>query len=134
MWNDNNGKLSDIVGAVVEGVRGLNEGSDEVFIDTDRGTLKFYHEQDCCEAVWLQDLEYDNDLIGATVLTAEEVSGEIPEQSKEDYWDDSQTWTFYKIETTKGGIWMRWLGESNGYYSESVDLNFTPRESGDERV
>lgn len=111
--------LSELVGEKLKEVVGLEKGSEEVVFIAESGkAVKLYHDQDCCESVDLADFESDLlDFSGATVISAEEVSSE---ESDTDW--GSQTWTFYKVETDRGGLWMRWLGESNGYYSENVDI------------
>lgn len=95
---------------------------DDVIVFTVRPgqVYELYHEQDCCESVRVEEVIGDvRDLIGEPILEAEEVSDAnhpAPDGA------DSYTWTFYKIGTIKGHVTFRWLGESNGYYSESVSF------------
>ena len=97
-----------------------DEGNELVFKTTDGETYRMYHEQDCCESVVLEDVVGDlQDLVGSEILVAEEVEGESPADF-EAY--ESYTWTFYKFATRKGYVDLRWLGQSNGYYSESVSF------------
>lgn len=85
-----------------------------VFICDDGTIFEMSHSQDCCESVNIDDIVGDlEDLIGSPIVEAEEVS-----ECTSLY--ESETWTFYKIGTLKGGVHIRWYGTSNGYYSEDV--------------
>ena len=110
-------------------ITGLEKGSDKLEFRMMTGTLVLEHQQDCCERVAIEDFEGDiEDLVGQVLLEAEEVvngtgkrhKGKLPDYA------DSTTWTFYKFRTTKGRLWVRWLGESNGYYSERVHTTWNP--------
>lgn len=118
-------EVSELVGKTLSAVT-VNERRDELVFEAEDGTKwLMYHEQDCCEGVSIEDICGDlDDLVGSPILLAEEVSsdGKIdPDKSPHEH-ADSWTWTFYKFATNKGSVTIRWLGESNGYYSESVDF------------
>lgn len=94
-------------------------GDTLVFTTTDGEVFKMYHEQDCCEHVAIEDINGDlDDLIGSPLTLASESSnrGGNPEEF------ESCTWTFYHFATVKGYVTIRWLGTSNGYYSEGVSF------------
>lgn len=116
--------VEDFVGKIVssievERVGSCNQGPIDtiIFNFSDGDVFKMYHEQDCCESVFLEDITGDLDyLIGEKILKAEETSNR---ESKE---YGTETWTFYHISTFKDTVSLRWYGESNGYYSESVSV------------
>ena len=93
-------------------------GDDRLVFELEDGReYSLFHESDCCESVTIESVVGDlADLVGE-VLIAEESSNN---ENKPNEYADSWTWTFYRIGTIKGSVVIRWLGESNGYYSESV--------------
>lgn len=114
--------LSVMVGKTMHSVA-VNKDKDVMaFISMDGQGFVFYHSQDCCESVDINDICGDlEDLVGSPILEAEKSSNEGNE-------GESSTWTFYKFGTIKGSVTVRWLGESNGYYSEDVDFKVTTAE------
>lgn len=128
----NQAVLNELIGLTITEVHGLEKQSEQVILSAGDKHFEFYHEQDCCESVDLEDFEGDaEDLVGGLVIRAEEYDSDSdyiktrnlilnnpvlePEYG-------SATYTFYRISTTKGDLWMRWMGESNGYYSEEITV------------
>jgi hypothetical protein len=97
----------------------LEQDTEEVLITfTDGSSIRQFHEQDCCENVWVSQVDgMVQRHIGAELYSIEE---------KEEFDDsdeyESCTWTFYSMKTSKGYLDWRWQGVSNGYYSESVEM------------
>ena len=120
MMTEGTDALDAFVGSVIIEVKGCEVGSDLVTIYTNKGRLNLSHEQDCCESVRIEEVVGDpNDLVGGTVAVAEERSNQ---DDGPDY--ESRTWTFYEVRTSRGDVTLRWLGESKGYYSESVTVKW----------
>ena len=117
-------EISELRGKIITEIVGLQADGDDVVIFTcdDGSQYQMWHDQDCCESVGITDVEGDvDDLIGHPIVVAEQVdSDDFP--APEGEYVDSYTWTFYRLATQKGFVVVRWLGESNGCYSESVDF------------
>lgn len=110
-------------GKIITKIVGAEVGNNQIVFSCSDGTAhRMFHWQDCCENVYIEDIIGDvHALIGAPVLMAEDVSNECDKEALDEY-TESYTWTWYKLATIKGYVTIRWYGESNGYYSESVDF------------
>jgi len=118
MWKD--AKLEEMVGLTMSNVaKSRHDGNDMIVFDVQEGgAFKMHHRQDCCEDVSVESIDGELSwLAGTPILSAYESSNE----SNDDYWHE--TWTFYRITTVQGTVVIRWHGQSNGYYSESVDFS-----------
>jgi len=111
-------EFEDLLGRIL--YRAEADGEELTLYLSDTNYVRFYHSQDCCESVYIEDICGDlNDLVGSPLIEAEEVS----DYEGEDTGEESYTWTFYKFATRKGFVTVRWYGSSNGYYSESVSVD-----------
>lgn len=116
-------QFSDLKGHILTSVEN-NQNMELIFTLQNGDKYKLYHIEDCCESVTIEDINGDlQDLIGSPIMRAEESTSNQnpPDYEVPEYGQDSFTWTFYRLATMKGWVVIRWYGESNGYYSESVD-------------
>ena len=125
--------LNQIIGSTIVEITGCVIGSSiseeyghghrgGVFMRMNDGRiLRLYHMHECCESVCVEDITGDlSDLIGSPIQMAEVVSS----VAVDDMQDVSEQWTFYKFGTLKGYVTIRFMGESNGYYSTDVNIEF----------
>lgn len=111
--------LDLLLGYTLTAVRTNDRGTEIYFDRADGVTIRMFHLQDCWESVRIEDICGDlSDLIGSPLLVAEEAT----RRATFDEAAESGTWTFYRFRTLKGSVDIRWLGTSNGRYSENVEI------------
>lgn len=116
--------ISQMIGKTFVKVEGAVGGEGLKFTTADGECFSFSHDQDCCESVRINETVGNlADLEGVPLLMADESSNRESEPKPHEC-ADSWTWTFYKFGTMQGYVDVRWLGESNGYYGEGVDLHY----------
>lgn len=96
----------------------IDVSDDSILLKTESGReILLEHRQDCCESVGILDTngEWKN-LIGRPLLEFSHDEDDWPEAS------ESGTLTTFTFRVNDATVINRWVGESNGYYSESVDL------------
>lgn len=95
--------------------------SEDGFSFTDETRYAFHHFQNCCENVRFECSEGTGDML---VSPIKEFSDSSEEPKDKDYkYNESHTWTTYTI-ICENGAWRKYyfLGESNGYYGETMDI------------
>ena len=108
-------KFEQIQGMTITAVV-YKETSESLLIHLNTHVLEMVHHQDCCETVYLADIVGSfEDLIGYPLL---EVSESIVDAEIDGC--ESSTASYYNFKTVKANVQLRWIGESNGYYSETV--------------
>lgn len=115
--------FDSMIGLTMEAVENFND-EQLLFMSACGKKFTFQHHQDCCENVYIESIDGDlSDLVGAPISRAEEVDNDDAHQYSTGEYGDVTQWTFYKFESPKGSVTVRWSGTSNGYYSTSVSFD-----------
>lgn len=115
VWYNNLVDVAELQGQTFTKVRA---DEDTVTFENNKVRYVLYHDKDCCESVVVEEIIGDlEDLENLPLLIAKEDTNAEGEELPN---EESYTWTFYNFATFKGYVTIRFLGTSNGYYSEDV--------------
>lgn len=118
-----------------------------VFTFANGAAAIFYHQGDCCESVFIEDINGDLRLLinkplliafssssdnvvteGNLNASGSEVCKDHNSEDCDDNDDNNDVlkWTFFHFRNMDETVTIRWAGLSNGYYSMDVDYTFYP--------
>jgi len=114
----------ELKGKTITSIDGSNsDDSDTIITTSDGSSYTLTHIQDCCEHVRVYGTVGNiDDVLNVEVIDAEDTNP-MDNPNAPDYKAyESATWSQFRIGTNKGTFEIWWLGESNGYYSETVSV------------
>jgi hypothetical protein len=112
-------KFDVLVGEVLDAVD-IDREKDQILLTTRSGRqFLIHHEQNCCETVEIvgQDGCFIR-LVGKPIVEAREIA--IDTTKDDSYGTETTTTLIFRVDGET--VISRWVGDSNGYYSESVDI------------
>jgi hypothetical protein len=114
----------ELKGKTITSIQGINSDDEDTIITTSDGTIfTLLHQQSCCEHVRVYgSVGNIDDVINVEVIDAEDTNPMDNPNAPDYKIYDSATWTQFRIVTNKGTFEIWWLGESNGYYGETVSV------------
>ena len=114
--------VSVLIGKTIVSIKN-NDDIELIFECSDGIKYRMYHEQDCCENVYLIDtINSFDDILNTPILKAsKDVTILDSEGNNDDDYSEDKEYTFYNIATINGYVGLRWYGESD-YYSTSVSF------------
>lgn len=118
--NNSYANFFELTGKVITEIN----GDCDRIVTADGYVYSLDHVQDCCESVaHVKTIGDPQLLIGNTIKMAQEDGCDDPDWYEGKYSDFCHTWTVFTLVDNKDNrIDIYWLGESNGYYSESVSV------------
>ena len=119
--------ISKLIGETLTHID-VDPSDDRILLTTESGrTILIHHDQDCCETVRIEGSGGDwHELVGKVILSASHES--FPGGDPPPEYPDSWTRTLLTFKVDGATVISRWIGESNGYYSESVDIEDITKE------
>ena len=114
----------ELKGKTITSIQGSNSDDSDTIITTSDGSIyTLTHIQDCCENVRVYgSVGNIDDVLNEEVIDAEDTNPMDNPNAPDYKYYDSATWSQFRIVTNKGTFEIWWLGESNGYYSETVSV------------
>ena len=114
----------DLKGKTITSIQGSkSDDGDTIITTSDGSSYTLTHIQDCCENVRVYGTVGNiDDVLNEEVIAAEDTNPMDNPNAPDYRIYDSATWSQFRIVTNKGTFEIWWLGESNGYYSETVSV------------